>query len=557
MSIVIPKTQEAVQLTGPDELILNKSKTVHLPGPYQILCKVEAVGLCFSDLKLLKQFSAHSRKGHIQSGIESEVLDEIPSYAPGDKATVPGHETVVRVCSIGDKVTGINIGGRYLVQTDYRWLPNTNSNASFGYNFEGGLQQYVLMDQRVITSPAGDSLLIAASEELSASAVALVEPWACVEHSYVAEERTCLKAAGKMLVVVDREIDEKLFLDFIGRYGKPSEITVISKSEVLTDIGVELVRKSDVSELEDAGYDDIVYYGSDGQVAESLFAKIGARGLINFVLCNDKFGLEVVTQVGRVHYGGIRIIGTTGCDPAESMRYIPHSGEIRKDDKINVIGAGGPMGAMHVIRNICHGVEGVTVFAGDIDNERLAGLTEMVTPLAQKNNVKYESYNPKEKAPDVKFDYTALMAPVPQLVGRAVIDSSERAIINIFAGIPASVSGKIDLDTYIERHLYMIGTSGSVLEDMKTVLAKVESGRLDTDISVAAICGLEGAVEGIRAVENQLIPGKIIVYPSVEDLPLTRLEDLNDKMPEVAKGLSGRLWTKDAEDKLLGKYKDL
>jgi hypothetical protein len=27
-----------------------------------MLAKVEAVGLCFSDLKLLKQFSEHSRK---------------------------------------------------------------------------------------------------------------------------------------------------------------------------------------------------------------------------------------------------------------------------------------------------------------------------------------------------------------------------------------------------------------------------------------------------------------------------------------------------------------
>jgi len=557
MNVEIPKTQQAVQLTGPDELILNKNKTLHLPGPYQILCKVEAVGLCFSDLKLLKQFSAHSRKGYIQSGIDTAILDEISSYVPADKPTVPGHETVVRVCSIGDKVTGINVGARYLVQTDYRWLPNTNSNASFGYNFEGGLQQYVLMDQRVITSPAGDSLLIPASEELSASAVALVEPWACVENSYAAQERNSIKVGGKMLVVADKEIDEKLFLDFIGICGKPSEITVISKSEVLTDIGVKLVRKSDVSELEDAAYDDIVYYGSDGLTAESLFPKIGARGLINFVLCNDKFGADVVTQIGRVHYGGIRIIGTTTCDPAEAMQYIPHSGEIRKDDKINVIGAGGPMGVMHVIRNICQGVEGITVYGGDLDNERLAGLTEMVTPLARKNNVKYESYNPKEKTPDVKFDYTALMAPVPQLVTQAVIDSSENAIINIFAGIPASVNGAIDLNTYIEKHLYLIGTSGSVLKDMKAVLAKVESYRLNTDISVAAICGLDGAVDGIRAVENQLIPGKIIVYPFVENLGLTRLEELADKMPEVADSLSDRLWTKDAEDKLLGKYKDL
>ena len=51
----LPETQYAVQLVAPDELILNKAKDVPVPGSHQVLCRVEAVGLCFSDLKLLKQ----------------------------------------------------------------------------------------------------------------------------------------------------------------------------------------------------------------------------------------------------------------------------------------------------------------------------------------------------------------------------------------------------------------------------------------------------------------------------------------------------------------------
>ena len=70
MSTKIPKTQKAVQLIAPDELKLNESKPIDLPGPYQILAEVEAVGLCFSDLKLLKQFTGHVRKSEIVSGID-------------------------------------------------------------------------------------------------------------------------------------------------------------------------------------------------------------------------------------------------------------------------------------------------------------------------------------------------------------------------------------------------------------------------------------------------------------------------------------------------------
>lgn len=556
MSFKIPEKQRAVQLIGPDKLILNTEKSVHKPGPYQILCKIEAVGLCFSDIKLLKQFSAHARKGNIQSGIDTTILNEIPSYVPADKPAVPGHEAAVIVCAIGEKVTNITVGARYLVQTDYRWLPNVNSNASFGYNFEGGLQQYVLMDQRIITSPKGDSMLIPASKELSASAVALVEPWACVEDSYAAKERISLKAGGRMLVVADNEIDRKVFLAFIGRYGKPTEITLVAKSAAIDGIDIEIVSAESILRLNDADFDDVIYFGADAEVAASLFPKIGASGLFNIVQCGEKFGTDVEAQIGRIHYGGIRIIGTTGSDPADSMQYIPHSGEIRKGDKIDVVGAGGPMGVMHVIRNICQGVEDITVYAGDLDAKRLNALSRIAEPLAKTNGVRYKPYDPSKNDPNFAFDYSVIMAPIPKVVAASVCLCADNGIINIFAGIPATVSGGIDLDAYIEKNLYFIGTSGSVLDDMKTVLAKVEEGKLDTNLSVAAICGLEGAVEGIRAVENRLIPGKIIVYPSVERLGLVRLEEIAEKMPDVAAKLSDGLWTKEAEDVLLKTVKN-
>jgi threonine dehydrogenase-like Zn-dependent dehydrogenase len=261
-------------------------------------------------------------------------------------------------------------------------------------------------------------------------------------------------------------------------------------------------------------------------------------------------------MIGRIHYGGIRIVGTTGSDPAESMGIIPETGEIRPGDKINVIGAGGPMGMMHVIRNICHGVEGVSIFGSDVDDNRLAALTKVAAPLAKKNGVEYRSYNPTRQEAAEVFDYTALMAPVPALVAASVRGAAEEGLINIFAGIPATVTGKIDLDAYIEKRLYFIGTSGSTLDDMKRMLAKVESGQLDTNVSVAAICGLEGATDGIRAVENRSIAGKIIVYPACRGLGLVRLEELNEKMPRVAECLNDGLWTRQAEQKLLEIYQN-
>jgi len=555
MSPEIPKTQTSVQLVGPDELVLNENKAVPSPGPYQILAKAEAVGLCFSDLKLLKQFDSHVRKGPVVSGIEPQILSEIPSYVPRSTPTVPGHEAVVRVCAIGERVESVRVGGRYLVQTDYRWLHTASSNAAFGYNFEGALQEYVLMDERVITSPEGDSMLIPVSEELSASAAALVEPWACVEDAYASRERRKLKTDGRMLIVADTEVTEDALANLFVRYGRPAQITWVSKFSAPMRLDAATTGATNISELAEAGYDDVIYFGFEARVAEALFAKVAPQGLFNIVLCGGRFGRDVVTLVGQIHYGGIRIVGTTGTDPAESMEYIPETGEVRAGDKINIIGAGGPMGTMHVIRNICQGVEGISVFAGDVDESRLATLSKTAESLAKKNNVKYKSYNALKEKVTEAFDYIVLMVPVPELVTAAVKNAAEGGIINIFAGIPATVTTEVNLDTYIEKQLYFIGTSGSVLEDMKRVLAKLESERIDTNISVAAVCGLENATEAIRRVENRAIAGKIIVYPACKGLELTELAKLKEKMPEVAECLSDGMWNKEAEEALLKMYK--
>jgi threonine dehydrogenase-like Zn-dependent dehydrogenase len=548
----LPKTQYAVQLVGPNQPVLNKAKTIVPPGRHQIVCRVEAVGLCFSDLKLLKQFSTHPRKTEIAGGIDNEVLKEISSYVPGDKPTVPGHEAVVRVEAVGPGVKRFKRGERYLVQTDYRWLPTAQSNASFGYNFEGALQEYVLMDERVITSPEGESMLIPAPEDLSASAIALIEPWACVEDAYASAERQRIKPGGKMLIVADKEVSDGTLREMFGTFGRPAKATWVSaNAPPFADVAVE--SRNTASDLPDGAYDDVIYFGCDAGKIEELFAKVGPKGLFNIVLCNGRLGRDVITQVGRIHYGGIRIVGTTSSDPADSMRYIPHTGEIRKGDVINVIGAGGPMGLMHVIRNICQSVPGVKVFAGDVDDGRLAVLAKIANPLAKKNGVEFRTYNASKEKIEDRFSYVALMAPVPELVAAAVKSAGRGGIINIFAGIPATVTGKIDIDGYIEKQLYFIGTSGSVLEDMKQVLAKVVSGRLDTNVSVAAVSGLDGACDGIRAVENRSIAGKIIVYPSCKGLALTPLEKLAGTMPAVAARLNDGLWTPQAEQELLHK----
>ena len=528
----IPQTERAIQLIGPDEMALNPAKPVPEPGPRQVLARVEAVGLCFSDLKLLKQFSGHVRKSEVVHGADPEALKDMPNYVPGGRPTVPGHEAVVRIAKVGPGVERYRAGERFVVETDYRWLPTDKSNAAFGYNFEGGLQEYVLFDERVITSPEGHSMLLPAPENLSASALALVEPWACVECAYAEVQRRTLKPGGRLLVAsdtpVDRAVTERLS-------GKPG--------------AVDFAVGGAVGELKDASYDDVVYFGADAGTAETLFAKLAAGGLMAIVTGGRRFGRPVNAQVGRVHYGGIRIVGTAGADPAHAYAAIPATAEVRANDRVHIVGAAGPMGVMHVVRTLSSGTAGVTVYAADLNAERLAGLRDLAEPLAKEKGLALRCYDPAKEPLGLAFDYIVVMAPVPALVAQAVEAAAKRAIINVFAGIPADKTAAIDLDAYVGKQLYFIGTSGSEMKDMQRVLAKVTAGELDTNLSVAAVSGLEGAIDGIRAVEKNLLPGKVLVYPSCRGLALTPLGALEgEASPE-----NGR-WDAEAEAALLKRF---
>ena len=129
--------------------------------------------------------------------------------------------------------------------------------------------------------------------------------------------------------------------------------------------------------------------------------------------------------------------------------------------------------------------------------------------------------------------------------------AADGAILNAFAGIPAGTPGEFDLQGIIERRIFMLGTSGSDVSDMRTVLRKIEEGIIDTHISLDAVTGMAGFRDAIDSVINRTSGGKIMVYPALHDLPLTRLVDMPEKLPHVAAKLNDGVWTKEAEQALL------
>jgi threonine dehydrogenase-like Zn-dependent dehydrogenase len=551
----IPAVQHAIQIVDAGRTVHNRAKAVPKPGPHQILVKMEAVGICFSDTKLLHAFTGHPRKSEVLSGLPPEVLAEIPSYVPGTLPTVPGHEPVGHIVAVGAQVRRHRIGERCLIQTDYRHLPTAAANAAFGYNFEGGLQEYVLLDERMIIEPGTDErFLIPVGEGPGASAIALVEPWACVEASYVYHERREPLPGGRLLVVADAGHAVEGIGALIAK-ARPAAVTALvadpAARAVLQPTGVAVAVAPDQAALPRHGFDDIVYFGADPATIERLQDCLAFRGLINVVTGGTSIGRPVAVDIGRIHYDLTRWTGTTGSSATESYAGIPADGEVRDGDSIGVIGAAGPMGLMHVVRAASGGWKDLSIAAIDIDDTRLAHLEHAAGPIARSRSVRLTVANSRTSAVAPGFSYIALMVPAPALVGGAVTLAGSGCRINIFAGFATGTRAEIDLDTYIERHCYLLGTSGSGIPDMKAVLRKVESGELDTNISLDAVCGFEGVADALAAVEGRTASGKIMVYPSLPDLGLVRLSEMGERFPSVAAKLDDGRWTKAAEQELL------
>jgi len=545
VSEAIPATQYAVQFTGKDEVFLNTAKPVDAIGPTQLLLQVEACGICFSDTKLLHAFADHPRKSAVVAGLSAEELAQVPSYRPGSEPTVPGHEPVARVIAIGDQVTHYRVGERLLVQADWRHLPTAASNGAFGYNFEGALQEYVVVDERIVVHD-GEGFMLRVSDAPTAAQVALVEPWSTVEASYSRTERNTLAAGGRLLVVADAGTRPS-GLEPLLATARPGSITVVGADPGAVDpqaLGAEL-------EEVEPGLDDIVYFGSDAATIELLSALLGARSLLCVVLDGATIDRRVNLDVGRVHYDFVRYVGTTGSDPAEAYTHIPAKGEIRAQDKVAIIGAAGPMGLMHTVRTVSLGLPGVTVDGADVNDERLEHLAVVVAPTAAERGVPFRVVNSTTSPLEPGYTYLTCLVPFPALLSQAVDLAGDGAIVNAFAGFPAGTLAELDLQGIIERRVFLLGTSGSEMSDMRTLLDKLETGALDTSISLDAVCGMAGFSDAIEAVNNRTSGGKIMVYPQLRELGLVRLSELPERLPAVAAALEDGRWTKAAEAALL------
>jgi len=149
------------------------------------------------------------------------------------------------------------------------------------------------------------------------------------------------------------------------------------------------------------------------------------------------------------------------------------------------------------------------------------------------------------------FDDIVVLAPSHRAVEEAAPYLAEDGVMNMFAGMPRGTLSRMNLGRLLARRGRIIGSSGSSIQDLEYTLRKAERGDLRPNGSVAAVAGIEGVWEGMKAVAEGRFPGKIVIYPQIEGLGLTPLGDLHSVLPQVAERMEGGIWTREAEGELL------
>jgi threonine dehydrogenase-like Zn-dependent dehydrogenase len=254
-------------------------------------------------------------------------------------------------------------------------------------------------------------------------------------------------------------------------------------------------------------------------------------------------------------------VGGPGPDIARAYSDVPVRSALKPGGRAWFVGAGGPMGRMHVQHAIQIADGPSIIVCTDVSVPRLEDLYATFATEAEAKGIEFICLNPMNEeeyaagmAPfkERGFDDIVVLAPIPAVIADAATYLVPQGVMNVFAGVARGTMTWLDLSDAYLKDTRVIGHSASTIEDLRLMVHQVESGALSPNRSVAAVGSLNAARGGLQAVKDATFPGKIVIYPHIKEMPLTPLTELKDKLPSVyAKLKDGREWTVEAEEEFL------
>ena len=533
------------------------------PDDNQLLVRVDSVGMCFSNVKLIRQGGAHPK-------LYNRDLAKEPTRL--------GHEAALTIMKVGKNLKGeYETGQRLAVQPD---IYQDGISTAYGYTIPGGLTQYHLVGPEVLDADDG-AYVLPVDETIGYAEIALTEPWACVEASYTQRRRLLPKSGGVMWILGHPDDDNHY--SFSAGLEAPKLIVLTDVPESVKTLvqqqkerGVIILERNHLTNQEfqnlnsevvyNQGFDDIILLDPRSAKRVSEAARLIAfRGTFNLV-GQSPLDDEPLIDVGRIHYHYTAYLGTSGTDIAASYGETRNRADLLPGGTAVFIGAGGPMGQMHVQRAIELADGPSLIIATEVNEHRLSVMVERFAPLAEKFGKRLVTINPvdldiplldtlKNLGADQGADDVIVSVPHAGLMEESARLLAPDGMLNLFAGVPNGTDVPLDVSAVYLHNMQLTGTSGSKLSDQQSVLDKAVSGQLSPNRSVAAVGGIEAARNGVEAMMNGTYAGKVIIFPQISGLPLMGLAELVEKYPAFAEALGEDLvWNPEAERILINLF---
>jgi L-sorbose 1-phosphate reductase len=287
-------------------------------GADQLLVRHDAVGICFSDIKVMKLGQEHPR---IYKDMKQSPV-------------VLGHEVSMTVVAVGENLRDkYKVGDRFIIQAD---IYVKGVGYAYGYEMDGGFSHYGLIDERVLQGDEGNYLLAVKPDKGYAES-ALTEPWACVIAANRLTYRTALKHGGTTWIIgAGKERDYTISAGMDG-VSHPATLLLsrvpaafaATLKERAAQLGIAVHEVDDLSAPPIDKIDDIILLGADADALEAS-SKFLANGGVFAVVTDAPFARPAQIDIGRVHYNNWVYVGGTSPDIARAYSDLPVRSELRK-----------------------------------------------------------------------------------------------------------------------------------------------------------------------------------------------------------------------------------
>jgi L-iditol 2-dehydrogenase len=285
---------------GPEDLRVEE-RPDREPGAGEALLRVEACGICGTDLRI----ASGSHRAY-----------------PEGTVRVPGHEIAGRLAAVGEGVDlpvgsaafiAPNIGCGHCPECRAGRVNLCRTPRALGITDDGGFAEFVMLDEQLVAQ--GNVLVVDGERDMAA--LALVEPLACALRG----SKACRIAAGDVVVIVGAGPVGLMHLQ-LAKLRDPATVIVSEPSAARraeaerfgADVTVEPADLADAA----SGGADVVITAAPAPAAQAQALELASPGArINFFggLPRDRSRVELDTNL--IHYRELVVTGTTANTTAD------------------------------------------------------------------------------------------------------------------------------------------------------------------------------------------------------------------------------------------------